>query len=644
MIQNFLFRNNRGSVAKDKHRITGFSIVGLTVLGLFLMSTTQHSVVHADTTSGAGATSETAPFIAGTRSNLDSKMILPANIVAQQACDVFTIGDAGRPRVDMIDVSSYQSGLTQANYNKMKAFGVKTVVVKLTESTTYTNPYAKAQIKMAQNAGLEIRVYHYAQFTTAAEAKNEAAYFAKVAKSFGLSSKVMFYADMEEGKTATSNVVNNLKTFYSTLAANGYSNYAVYTGHGYKYCDAIVNILGQKKAWIAQYPYQPSSSNLWNFSYAAWQFSSTAMLPGYGSTIDVSIDYTSVNAVNTGSVDNVSLSGTNLQVRGWHVSDESEGKNYSFIILYDKTNGKELGRYKITRGVRNDVHKIYANVYNSTNSGFLINIPFSSKLVGKDIQVISRYAQSASGEGSYVDYRSPKTYKFNSDHGSSDSVKISGTQLQIKGWHASDNSASKPNSFVILYDKTNRKELGRYKISRNVRNDVSKAYPNIYNSANSGYTLNIPYSSALAGKNLQVISRYSDAASGEGSTANYWSKSYQFTNNRGSIDTAKVVGNQLQIKGWHASDNSIGKTNSFIILYDSTNHRELGRYKISRYARKVVNKAYPNVYNSVNSGFMINIPMTSKLKNKNIQIISRYSNLTSGEGSYVDYRSSARKF
>lgn len=262
MIQNLLFEVAGKLFVSRNRRTVGFSAVGLIVLSLFLIPLTRVGVVNAETTDEADATSETAPFIVGSRSDLDTKMILPANIVAQQACDVFTIGDAGRPRIDMIDIASYQSGLTQANFNKMKALGVKTVVVKLTESTTYTNPAARAQINMARAAGLEVRVYHYAQFTTAAEARSEASHFAQVAKSYGLSSSMMFYADMEENKTANSSVAGNLRAFYSTLAANGYSNYAVYTFLSYKSRDEVVNILGQKKAWLAQYPYQPSASKL----------------------------------------------------------------------------------------------------------------------------------------------------------------------------------------------------------------------------------------------------------------------------------------------------------------------------------------------------------------------------------------------
>ena len=109
------------------------------------------------------------------------------------------------PRKDAVDIASYQSWMTQADFNSLKTSGVKSIVVKLTEGTNYTNPYAANQIKMAQNAGLNVAVYHYARLTGANSqsdanslAIQEAAYFAKVDKSFGLSSNIVMIMDCEQ--------------------------------------------------------------------------------------------------------------------------------------------------------------------------------------------------------------------------------------------------------------------------------------------------------------------------------------------------------------------------------------------------------------------------------------------------------------
>nr|WP_243683428.1 GH25 family lysozyme [Lactiplantibacillus plantarum] len=178
--------------------------------------------------------------------------------------DVWTIGDTTRPRVDVVDVASYQSAMTQSDYNKLKAAGVKTVIIKTTEGTGYTNPVALAQAKMANAAGLNVDFYHYATFNTADTAQMEATNMANFLVKNNVSKKVLLFADMEDAKTYTVNATANLNTFWSVLNALGYTNHGVYTSNTYLYRDAVIKTVGQSRVWRAQYPYTPSANNLWN--------------------------------------------------------------------------------------------------------------------------------------------------------------------------------------------------------------------------------------------------------------------------------------------------------------------------------------------------------------------------------------------
>ncbi|MHC0371091.1 GH25 family lysozyme [Enterococcus faecalis] len=45
------------------------------------------------------------------------------------------------PRVDFIDISSHNGEISVEQFQKMKNMGIKGVVVKLTEGTTYKNPF-----------------------------------------------------------------------------------------------------------------------------------------------------------------------------------------------------------------------------------------------------------------------------------------------------------------------------------------------------------------------------------------------------------------------------------------------------------------------------------------------------------------------
>lgn len=245
------------------------------------------------------------------------------------ATDVWSIGDTTRPRVDVVDVASYQSTMTQSDYNKLKSAGVKTIIIKATEGTGYTNPAALVQARMANTAGLNVDFYHYATFSTADSARAEATYLGNLLVNNNVSKKILLFADMEDAKTYTVNATANLNTFWSVLNTLGYTNHGVYTSTTYLYRDAVIKTVGQPRVWRAQYPYSPSNTNLWNTDDGAWQFSSTALLPvgsDYTGFIDVSIDYNGLTSNSAGI-------GTFLDV-------EKGQETQAYINQYKRVNNK----------------------------------------------------------------------------------------------------------------------------------------------------------------------------------------------------------------------------------------------------------------------------------------------------------------
>ncbi|MHA3852442.1 GH25 family lysozyme (plasmid) [Lactiplantibacillus plantarum] len=218
--------------------------------------------------------------------------------------DIWTIGDTTRPRVDVVDVSSYQSAMTQADYNKLKLAGVKTVIVKATEGENYTNQAAVNQAKMANKAGINVDFYHYATFDNSAAAQAEASNMGRFLTNNRVSKKVLLFADMEDTTTYSVNATANLNAFWAALNALGYTNHGVYTSNTYLYRDAVIKTVGQSRVWRAQYPYSPSAGNLWNTGDGAWQFSSTANLPlgsDYTGYLDVSISYNGLTEDSAGT-------------------------------------------------------------------------------------------------------------------------------------------------------------------------------------------------------------------------------------------------------------------------------------------------------------------------------------------------------
>ncbi|MBJ7652469.1 hypothetical protein HAU08_00695 [Weissella confusa] len=75
---------------------------------------------------------------------------------ADDGIPVISAGDSSRPRMDVVDISSHQGNVTVGMFNTMKKYGVKMIIVKLSEGNYYRNPYAAEQIANARAAGLRV--------------------------------------------------------------------------------------------------------------------------------------------------------------------------------------------------------------------------------------------------------------------------------------------------------------------------------------------------------------------------------------------------------------------------------------------------------------------------------------------------------
>ncbi|MBF0777381.1 GBS Bsp-like repeat-containing protein [Streptococcus cuniculi] len=202
-----------------------------------------------------------------------------------------------------VDVSSHNGALSVSDYRALLDKGISGVVVKLTEGTSYQNPYAQNQIKNAQAAGLKVSVYHYSHFTDRQSAQAEARYFTAFAAKLGLAKSTVMVNDIEEYKTRN-NINANMKDWEAEMRRLGYQNLVHYAGASW----IDVNTLGYAgpiqtgqfgigNFWVAQYPYKTMSFDQaktmgLHAGAAAWQYTSTAQLLSGRHLFDVNIDYT----------------------------------------------------------------------------------------------------------------------------------------------------------------------------------------------------------------------------------------------------------------------------------------------------------------------------------------------------------------
>lgn len=367
--------------------------------------------------------------------------------------------------------------------------------------------------------------------------------------------------------------------------------------------------------------------------------------PSYTATLNSVIERYGLTAwdneafdTNTGNIDDLSVWGNQLHIAGWHAANSYNSNMHHFIILLDG-NGHELYRTEVSGVYRQDVQNIYSNADISGWGGFDISIPYSGNFAGKNIQVVSRYTYDGNGEinGGKDLYFSPVSLNANAGYLDNMSLDANTGSLNISGWHAADASLNKGYHYIIIYDASKKVELGRYLVESSTRNDVANVYSGIYNAANSGFSLKLKFNQALAGDQIQVISRYSDSQNGEGNYVDFRFAPKTFTANQAFLDNFKVTGKQVHISGWHAADQSVAKPYHFVILYDATTGREVKRQLVQTVARPDVAKVNGNIYNAGQSGFNLTMDIPTALNGHKLQVISRYSDSKTGEGHYIDY-------
>ncbi|MGJ3766043.1 LysM peptidoglycan-binding domain-containing protein [Limosilactobacillus fermentum] len=198
-----------------------------------------------------------------------------------------------------IDVSGYQED-SVAYFQRAKDQGVMGVVVKLTEGSedgsAYVNPRAEAQIRNAATVGLRVSCYHFARYTSNADAQNEARFFVKIAKQYGITSDTRMVDDAEVHSVADYNSAT--AAFLNEVKALGYANVGLYSMKSF-FTSGILNShgFGEAKIWDAGY----GITDLGIDNAAAWQWTDN----GLGMNVDTSYDFDgafTVGSSNSGSV------------------------------------------------------------------------------------------------------------------------------------------------------------------------------------------------------------------------------------------------------------------------------------------------------------------------------------------------------
>ena len=202
-----------------------------------------------------------------------------------------------------VDVSSHNGSISVNDYRTLANKGVGGVVVKLTEGTTYRNPYAGEQARNAQLAGLQVSAYAFSHYTSEEQARAEARHFISEARNLNLPKNTVMVNDMEDAKMKD-NINRNTLAWADEMRKNGYTNLMYYASASWIDENNLrgkgpvkTAQFGLENFWVAQYPTAKLSTNdaktlRYNGRAGAWQFTSQAeLLPGKH-VFDHSVDYT----------------------------------------------------------------------------------------------------------------------------------------------------------------------------------------------------------------------------------------------------------------------------------------------------------------------------------------------------------------
>lgn len=229
---------------------------------------------------------------------------------------------------------------------------------------------------------------------------------------------------------------------------------------------------------------------------------------------------------NQAYLDNINVQNGKLHIAGWHVTNQSTGRPYHSIIVLNANTGRELGRYTSSQPVsRPDLTRVFPGVITAVQNGFSGDIALTAGMGDQPIRIISRWSATADANSNYVDYwfAPQQLYPDLSNRAALDGFTAQGAVISAAGWHATTQSLGRGHHYVILFDQTANREVQRREVTdNNNRPDVAQAFPGVYNADHAGFNVQFTVDSSVNGHRLVILSRWTNDPAGNGNAVDYW--------------------------------------------------------------------------------------------------------------------------
>ncbi len=218
-------------------------------------------------------------------------------LVATSCSPLGTTGPMSGPYAKTIwgpDVSNYQHPFgAPIKWTSVRAQGARFAFVKMSESNSYVNPYARSDIQGALAAGLYVGIYHFARpRLPLSTAVSDAKLFASQIGNVRVAGYLPPVLDIETtGGLSAAHVTAWTRSFLTTLQTATGRPPMIYSGSWF-WRGYMGNPKGfsQYPVWIADYaPSHIGPTLFGDFGYSSfWQYSDSAKVSGIADAVDSS--------------------------------------------------------------------------------------------------------------------------------------------------------------------------------------------------------------------------------------------------------------------------------------------------------------------------------------------------------------------
>ena len=189
-----------------------------------------------------------------------------------------------------IDVSAHQGKI---NWNKVAAYGMDFVFLRITELGNVVDPYFETNYVACNKHKIPVGVYKYSYAMTIAEIQSEARKVVSTLNGRKIQFPVFLDLEYHNQRTLGAESIHKMAdAFRKIIEAAGYT-FAIYCNLDW-YINVICSHLRKYEFWIARYPDNDNGTmqeRLRPDIGVGWQYSSKAKIPGISGNVDRDVFY-----------------------------------------------------------------------------------------------------------------------------------------------------------------------------------------------------------------------------------------------------------------------------------------------------------------------------------------------------------------